>query len=333
MCCSAKRSCSVTGAASRCSRSSSTLRSFVGQAHPPGNTEVYVVIDAEPGATIRLGFAVDVDADIWTEKARRRPTRSEAVARAARRGRRRRSCRGCSKSGSRAARREPAELETALCARLADASGWSEVAARLKRCARLYWTVLDSLNAIPVKAGDVIYNANPPRITAASGEPPSAEVHALGNPEGRGVFRARDPAAGSDVARLGQRSVSAAQPRHRRGARGVEPRGDAAGGIHRRADGRTARRSRSRRLRVLSARAPRADAGLAIDAPASAPHSAARRSRAASACGAATAASSGAARARRVGVRPGRRRRVPHRGRGARSRRQSELAAVCRLSR
>jgi mannose-6-phosphate isomerase class I len=48
--------------------------------------------------------------------------------------------------------------------------------------------VLDSLNAIPVKAGDVVYNANPPRITAANGGPTSAEVHALGNPEGRGVF-------------------------------------------------------------------------------------------------------------------------------------------------
>jgi mannose-6-phosphate isomerase class I len=48
--------------------------------------------------------------------------------------------------------------------------------------------VLDSLNAIPVKAGDIINNANPPRITSASGAPSSAEVHALGNPEGRGVF-------------------------------------------------------------------------------------------------------------------------------------------------
>ncbi len=32
------------------------------QAHPPGNTEVYVIVAAEPGATIRLGFRADVDA-------------------------------------------------------------------------------------------------------------------------------------------------------------------------------------------------------------------------------------------------------------------------------
>jgi len=32
------------------------------QAHPPGNTEVYVIVAAEPGATLRLGFKTDVDA-------------------------------------------------------------------------------------------------------------------------------------------------------------------------------------------------------------------------------------------------------------------------------
>src|SRR3970282_843712 len=47
---------------------------------------------------------------------------------------------------------------------------------------------LESLNAIPVKAGDVIYNTNPSRVVAASGKPASAEVHALGNPEGRGLL-------------------------------------------------------------------------------------------------------------------------------------------------
>src|SRR5690606_31508852 len=31
------------------------------QGHPEGHTEVYVVIDADPGATIRVGFARDID--------------------------------------------------------------------------------------------------------------------------------------------------------------------------------------------------------------------------------------------------------------------------------
>ena len=157
------------------------------QAHPPGNTEVYVVVDAEPGATIRVGFAVDVDADLWTAKLA---------------GGRQEQKRLLELTGADSAdelqalvqpwlaRRcaPPAELEAALRARLADASAWSEVEARLATLRETYWAVLDSLNAIPVKPGDVIYNANPARITAASGKPPSAEVHALGNPERRGVF-------------------------------------------------------------------------------------------------------------------------------------------------
>jgi hypothetical protein len=52
----------------------------------------------------------------------------------------------------------------------------------------VYWAVLDALNEIPVAAGDVIYNANPPRVVAAGGRPASAEVHALGNPQGRGLL-------------------------------------------------------------------------------------------------------------------------------------------------
>jgi hypothetical protein len=50
----------------------------------------------------------------------------------------------------------------------------------------LYWEVLDALNEIPVRAGQVIYNATPERLRG--GRPASAEVHALGNPEGREIL-------------------------------------------------------------------------------------------------------------------------------------------------
>jgi mannose-6-phosphate isomerase class I len=157
------------------------------QAHPPGNTEVYVVIDAEPGATIRLGFAADVDAAAWSAKlaeARHDQQRLLELVGEGSAGELQALLKGW------LARRtaEPAELEQALRARLPAASGWSETEALLATLHRVYWTVLDSLNAIPVKAGDVIYNANPPRVAAASGKPRSAEVHALGNTEGRGVL-------------------------------------------------------------------------------------------------------------------------------------------------
>ena len=157
------------------------------QAHPPGNTEVYVIVEADPGATIRLGFAADIAADSWTAQlagGRRDQQRllelfgpdSAAELQTmlkpwlARRG------------------AEPAELETVLQLRLSDGARWTEVATRLGSLHECFWAALDSLNAIPVKTGDVIYNATPPRIAAATGKPVSAEVHALGNPEGRGVF-------------------------------------------------------------------------------------------------------------------------------------------------
>ncbi len=157
------------------------------QAHPPGNTEVYVIIEAEPGATIRLGFAADIDAVAWTEKLASGRSDQQRLL----------TLFGPDMAGVLQATLKPwlarrtaapAELERALRERLPDASGWAEVEARLAALHATYWAVLGSMNAIPVKAGDVIYNATPARITAASGKAPSAEVHALGNPEGRGVF-------------------------------------------------------------------------------------------------------------------------------------------------
>ncbi|HET7923905.1 MAG TPA: hypothetical protein VFL30_03350, partial [Rhodanobacteraceae bacterium] len=83
---------------------------------------------------------------------------------------------------------KPAELERTLVERVKDAKSWTDLEARLATLHETYWAVLDSLNAISVKAGDVVYNSNPPAVVEASGKPASAEVHALGNPEGRAVF-------------------------------------------------------------------------------------------------------------------------------------------------
>jgi len=156
------------------------------QAHPAGNTEVYVIVDADRDATIRLGFAVDIDAAAWVAKlndARRDQQRllellgadsAEEVQAVLKDWLARRSAR-------------PAELEKALVEQLHDAK-WADAENLLHKLHDTYWAVLDSLNAVPVKAGDVIYNSNPPRVVAASGKAASAEVHALGNPEGRSVF-------------------------------------------------------------------------------------------------------------------------------------------------
>ena len=157
------------------------------QAHPPGNTEVYVIVDAEPGATIRLGFAADVDAAAW--RARLSAGRAgqqhllELIGADA-------TAELQTLLAPWLARRngEHAELAQTLAARVEAKDVPVQLEPRLRALHETYWAVLDSLNTIPVKAGDVIYNANPARVTAASGKPTSAEVHALGSPEGRGVF-------------------------------------------------------------------------------------------------------------------------------------------------
>jgi mannose-6-phosphate isomerase class I len=157
------------------------------QAHPPGNTEVYVIIEADPGATIRLGFAADVDAVTLTAKlagGRRDQQRVLELLGADAAD----ELQGLLKGWLARRRARPTELRSALVERLRDAATWAEVDSRLTSLHETYWAVLDSLNAIPVEAGDVLYNSNPPRVVAASGKPASAEVHALGNPEGRGVF-------------------------------------------------------------------------------------------------------------------------------------------------
>lgn len=152
------------------------------QGHPPGNTEVYVVMEADPGATIRLGFAADVDA--------------EALKRRLLAGRRYQQTLLELLDGGLA----PAALQDALrpwlarraagVADLEEALGaafgrrWPEAAGLLRSLHALYWEVLDLMNAIPVSPGQVIYNATPQRLAAARGGVRSAEVHALGNPEG-----------------------------------------------------------------------------------------------------------------------------------------------------
>jgi mannose-6-phosphate isomerase class I len=157
------------------------------QGHPPGHTEAYVIIDADPGATLRVGFNRDVD-PAWLESSltqgrawqqrllelvapRLTPKRLQVLV--------------APWLAKRSAGKAdlPAELGDAFSA---DARGQAE--GLLEKLRSLYWQVLDSMNAIRVEPGMVIHNANPARIAAAAGRPVSAEVHALGNPEGNEIL-------------------------------------------------------------------------------------------------------------------------------------------------
>jgi mannose-6-phosphate isomerase class I len=152
------------------------------QAHPPGNTEVYVILAAEPGATLRLGFREDVDAKSFGARVaagRRDQQRLKELCGAA--------------LGDEELQSElkpwladrdatPAALEGHWRPRFA--KRWRDVASVLRELHAAYWYVLDLTNEIPVAPGQVIYNATPERIAVARGIPRSAEIHALGNTQG-----------------------------------------------------------------------------------------------------------------------------------------------------
>jgi mannose-6-phosphate isomerase class I len=152
------------------------------QGHPPGHTEVYIIIDSEPGATLRLGFSREVDAaGMVSELTRGIDQQGELL--------------GLLGAGvdARAAQQVVAPWFARRDQDLSALSRWlndsipertERAAALLADLKALYWRVLDSMNAIPVTPGQVIYNATPNRLLASHGGVASAEVHALGNPEG-----------------------------------------------------------------------------------------------------------------------------------------------------
>jgi mannose-6-phosphate isomerase class I len=155
------------------------------QGHPEGNTEVYVIIDAEPGATIRVGFRDDIDPDELVERLIHGRQRQEAL------------------QSMLAGVHSADEIQRLVAPWFAERESGFEAIEQsfeesdvsrdeLRECLVelkiLYWHVLDAMNEIPVSPGQVIYNANPARITEETGKQASAEVHALGNPEKKEVL-------------------------------------------------------------------------------------------------------------------------------------------------
>lgn len=156
------------------------------QGHPPGHTEAYVVVDAEPGATIRLGFSRDIDPREFARELEAGLAEQREIA--ALLGEDadwfaiQRLLAGWFADKSSDAGSVLAPLLEASRAS-ADVSG--RVAELLGALKQRYWHVLDAMNEIELKPGQVIHNANPQRIVDATGRAPAAEVHALGNPQRR----------------------------------------------------------------------------------------------------------------------------------------------------
>jgi phosphomannomutase len=156
------------------------------QAHPPGQPEVYVVLAADPGATVALGFARDLD----RERLRGRLAKGHAIQRDL-------------VAALRSPSDEPALQDLlapwladeeapasavlpALAPMLAEPGLEVDLATALEQLRRVHHDLLGAMHHIPVRPGMVLYNrqlALPP-----AGQLPSADVHALGNPQGRGVL-------------------------------------------------------------------------------------------------------------------------------------------------
>jgi mannose-6-phosphate isomerase class I len=167
------------------------------QGHPAGHTEVYVIIAADPGATLRLGFRRDIEAGAMADRLRQGLARQRELL----------ALLGddADIAGLQrllapwfASRREAADASAGMAAdadRLTAALGllaggrdMAAVLGHLQELKTIYWHVLDAMNEIEVTPGQVIYNATPERLLANVGGIASAEVHALGNPEGREIL-------------------------------------------------------------------------------------------------------------------------------------------------
>ncbi len=154
------------------------------QAHPPGQPEVYVVIDAEPGATLALGFRQDLDRPRLEAQLRQARAFQDRLAEALRPGIEERCLEPLLAGWLRSDDRPARSLRPALDALLAGPI--EDLEPQLEQLRATHLQLLGALHAIPVRPGMVLYNrqlAVPP-----PGALPSADVHALGNAPGRGVL-------------------------------------------------------------------------------------------------------------------------------------------------
>lgn len=151
------------------------------QAHPEGNPECYIILDADPGATLRLGFRCDVGGVELIDACQRGRREQQELLTL------------CADHVDPAAlhtvlaplfaRREaPAEsLATAIASLLREGCVTEPVLKLLDALHARYWEMLDRLNEIPLHPGQVIFNVTPDRLRGDG--PHNAEVHALGDPE------------------------------------------------------------------------------------------------------------------------------------------------------
>ncbi|PRP93179.1 hypothetical protein ENSA5_44460 [Enhygromyxa salina] len=153
------------------------------QSHPAGNPEAYVIIDCEPGATLQIGFARDVDPERMAEALRAGRGDQERLASLLWVSEEHYAPMFAELLGTPDAARRLGERLGPMLRRAEARPELLEVLTRLDAC---YRETLAALNTIEVAPGMVLFNADPPGATAE--RTPSAQVHCLGNPEGRALL-------------------------------------------------------------------------------------------------------------------------------------------------
>lgn len=150
------------------------------QSHPEGNVETYIIIDADPSATLRLGFKNNVDAQLLKRTALQGRALQETLLKFV----------------------IPNANQVKMYDMISDhfsnrnasidllvpmleqyfVPGYDKAIIKrvLSNLKIMYWFMLDQLNEISLQPGQVIHNANPQRVLEDH-MIPSAEIHALGN--------------------------------------------------------------------------------------------------------------------------------------------------------
>jgi phosphomannomutase len=155
------------------------------QAHPPGQPEVYLILEAEPGATVAVGFRRDQDRATMALALTRARAHQDRLVAALAPGTHEAALEPLIAPWLREAGPPAVALLPALLPLLVDGIDPEELTRDLDELRSIHRDLIDALNWIPVRPGMVLYNrqlAVPP-----SGQLPSAGIHALGNPEGRSV--------------------------------------------------------------------------------------------------------------------------------------------------
>ena len=158
------------------------------QAHPRGNPELYLVVDCEPGASLYLGLRETVDgSELAAELAaglRCQRSLLELMEAPAERRLQRVLGRGLGTVGEGSDELE--ELAEALSPALRRYEDQPRLRELLRLLVRLYRRVLGLMHRIELRPGMVLFNADPPGPRAQA--TPSAQLHCLGNPEGKAAL-------------------------------------------------------------------------------------------------------------------------------------------------